>query len=136
MSTLSSAQFAHKTRADGGASRSLHDSSVPDQGYAVGGLIPEEKVRSKSFNAARVDAHKDTILKSPVAGQRATHQGSWIDPDDRKKNVTLDASSIHATKASARLNGLVRGEKAIYDLNTRKDIDLPHKSRGSKVYAS
>ena len=135
MSTLSSAQFAHKTRADGGASRSLHDSSVPDQGYAVGGLIPEVQKRSKTFNAAAVDAHKDHILKSPVAGHVATHQGSWIDPDS-PKTVTLDASSIHTSKASARLNGLVRGEKAIYDLNTGKDINLPHKSRGSKVYAS
>jgi hypothetical protein len=135
MSTLSSAQFARQTRVEGGASRSLHDSSVPEHGYAVGGLIPEEQVRSKTFNAAKVDAHKDHILKSPVAGHVATHQGSWIDPD-QPKAVILDASSIHASKASARLNGLVRGEKAIYDLNAGKDINLPHKSRGSKVYSS
>jgi hypothetical protein len=94
--------------------------------------MPEKNVRAKNFNANHVTRHADSMAKSPTVGAAVkkygnVHQGSWIDPKNKKKTVTLDASTVHANRVVARGAGIGRKEKAIYDLNNDKDERIPQR---------
>jgi hypothetical protein len=121
---LSDAQF-HEQAMSGGATRHFRTlRSVVDEGYAVGGAgVREKKIRADKFTQKDVGEHLSYLHKT-FGNDPTIHQGAWRENDD----VVLDASNVFKNKAKARMTGIMRGERAIYDIKGGKDINLPRRA--------
>jgi hypothetical protein len=104
---------------------------VPTTGYAVGGAsgsngekLPELQVRSRRLTDKVISEHAKFIANR--TSDPNIHQGSWRDKDINR--VVLDASTVHASKGRARLEGLKRKERAIYDIGNKDTISLPKRA--------
>lgn len=126
MTVLSDSQFVEHTLSDGGATRSIHDGSVPTSGYAVASMRDSagKRFRTRSYPAsalspavaARGLARTQARTSSPQA-----HQGSWR-PDADPTRVFLDTSEVDPHRLSAMTKAVTRGETAVYDVARGKDI--------------
>lgn len=121
---LSDSQF-HQQALSGGATRHFRTlRSVVDEGYAVGGAgVKEKKIRADKFTQKDVGDHL-AYLHTALGDDPTIHQGAWREGPD----VVLDASNVLKSRPQARLKGLLRGERAIYDIKGGKDINLPRRA--------
>lgn len=121
---LSDAQFTEMAKASG-ATRHFRTLKAPaGQGYAVGGAgMPEKKIRADKFTQKDVGDHLATMHEH-FGMDPEIHQGAWREGD----HVVLDASNVIKGRPQARLKGLLRGERAIYDIKAGKDINLPRRA--------
>lgn len=121
---LSDAQFTEQAKS-GGATRHFRTlRSVVDEGYAVGGAgVKEKKIRADRFTQKDVGDHLSFLHKT-FGDDPSIHQGAWREDD----HVVLDASNVLKSRPQARLKGLLRGERAIYDIKAGRDINLPRRA--------
>lgn len=106
--------------ANGGSSFYVHGGERATQGYSVGGLhgVPETTVSSPTISASDYQSHRDKVRKS-VKDKDAV-AGTWV--EDGKS--VMDASNVVTSREDAKKLQKARGERAVYDLNTAKEVDL------------
>lgn len=106
----------------GGWTVNVHDGSVPDHGYAVGGdpNVPERIIPSwrQMFGPVTHRIIRDHLRAIESAG--AGHTGGWDDDGV----LYLDAPTIIESRSQAVALGRKRGERAIYCLHTGETITL------------
>lgn len=132
---MSDAQFHDTVRSAGGATRTVLTRAAyrggVDPGYAVGGKtnaeghrFPERSVDMQAFTPAVVGQHLDALRGHFGDNDPTLHQGAWVEGD----KVVLDASDVYRSKGRARVEGLARGERAIYDMKNAQDVNLPRRA--------
>lgn len=121
---ISDAQF-HQQALDAGSTRHFRTLRAPEStGYAVGGAgMSERSIPAAEFTQAHVAEHL-AAMHERFGMDPEMHQGAWREGPD----VVLDASNVVQSKPQARLKGLLRKERAIYDLGAGKDIPLPRRA--------
>lgn len=114
---LNSQQFTSRTRAGGGASRRLSDSSVPTRGYMVGVQGHEATIPSGSFGVRDVTAHRQELLHSPERTSDS-YQGSWVTMHGDQQHTVLDHSVRVANRNAAVTLGRAGNQESIYKLSS------------------
>lgn len=121
----------HQQAIAGGASRHYETGDVPDRGYMLGGArnnadipYPEIKRPVDEFELSNVRQHARQIRDHFGSGQ-ALYQGAWVEDGD----VVLDASEQINDRVTAMTEAKKRGERAIYDIDRDRDIDISDMAR-------
>lgn len=134
--SVNAAIFAARTNANQGESFNLNTkqfASAQSEGrYVVGGESDPKgkRIKTKYVNRGRktpqlsaADAASH-IERASLATKNASgaHLGSWVDPENTKKGVQMDVSSIFSDKKKAESVMEKRNEDAMWDLKTNQNI--------------
>jgi hypothetical protein len=131
---LSAMQFATQTAKTGGATMNAKSGRLLEPGrpaYVVGGepndkgtRVPTEETPVSEFSPATVIQHWNRI-RSQSMNQPFANVGSWVDTKaGPNAPVEVDQSGTYADRASAKVIGKHRGEKAIWDNGAMDEIRL------------
>lgn len=137
-SPLSAEQFHENTLRNHGATRRASDGMEVrggvDVGYGVGGKRNAKGVGinekdwtfpTAEFTVQHVKDHMAAI-RHVFGDDPDVHQGSW----EEKGNIVLDASDVFARKGQAKVVGMGRRERAMFDFKNLRDIPLGQKVAG------
>jgi hypothetical protein len=130
-------KFVQQVQQTGGASMNLSTGKLlpPDaRGYMVGGesdrsgqQIPAWSVPEHEFSTDHVGKFVDYMKSVVGSSGRGLHVGAWKD----EGNVEMDASRKIKRPGEAIRKGRARGEKAIYDIKGKRDIDTGGRQKRS-----
>lgn len=125
--------FAYgRTLIEGGCSISMFindakeiECIIPTKGYVVGGRVPEQSIKSNN------EPHfKHTFMNMMLEAEKLTKAGTdmvigtWVEYRDDDTYIVFDFCDIIESKDYAIDLGNMRGERAIYDLENKKEIFL------------
>ena len=118
-------QFSRALLENGGATFNLVSGEHEFKGYAYS-IFGHEKIHNTidgGFTIGQVeDAVKKFIKEKGVELYSVhNHLGGWFD----KGKLYLDITNVTTDLRNAVVKGLRNGQRAIYDFQTDKDIDLP-----------
>lgn len=107
--------------ANGGASFYVHGGTMPNKGYAIGGLpgVPEKTIHSPVMSPEQFQQNRDRIRAARPNDMSAV-AGSWV--SDGKS--VLDGSNTTPERDVAKTLQIKRGEQAVYNLNEQREEDL------------
>ena len=97
--------------------------AMPDRGYVVGGVVDERFVKSdnaQAFKHAFLAAHRDA--EEMVRDGKDVVLGTWVEQREDGEYIVFDLCSLVDDMKSALELGAKRGERAIYDLDTEREI--------------
>ena len=136
---LSAVEFAARTNAkpvsDRGLTMNVRTGVTTDEqpatGYAVGG---ERDVQGRRINTKKVSTGKkdpkvsaNEVMKFSEKVRMGTKDknvniGSWVDPENPKSGVQLDASRVYKSKTEATKKMEERKEDAMYNVQTYENV--------------
>ena len=96
---------------------------MPDRGYVVGGVVDERFVKSdnaQAFKHVFLQAHREA--EEMVREGKSVVLGTWVEQRESGEYIVFDLCSLVDDMKSALELGAKRGERAIYDLDTEREI--------------
>lgn len=110
---------ANYHNAHGGSSFYVHGGNYATKGYAVGGSgVPERVIPSAHLSPEQFQEHRDHVRASTSDANAVA--GTWV--EDGK--TVLDASTVTHNRDHAKHLQNLRGERAVFNLNTGREEDL------------
>lgn len=96
----------------------------PGGRYVVGGVVPSLVLETFDYEPDIFMSVSEWLHFSAVDGKLpASVAGSWF--DEETNSMVVDLSTLHGNLSTALDKARSRGEKAIFDLKTRKEIKVP-----------
>ena len=97
--------------------------AMPDRGYVVGGVVDERFVKSdnaQAFKHVFLQAHRDA--EDMVRDGKDVVLGTWVEQREDGEYIVFDLCNLVDDMKDALELGAKRGERAIYDLDTEREI--------------
>ena len=97
--------------------------AMPQRGYVVGGVVDERFVKSdnaQAFKHVFLAAHREA--EEMVRDGKDVVLGTWVEQREDGEYIVFDLCSLVDDMKDALELGAKRGERAIYDLDTEREI--------------
>jgi len=104
---------------------------MPDRGFVVGGITDERFVKSdnaQAFKHVFLAAHREA--EEMVRDGKSVVLGTWVEHTEDGERIVIDLCSLYDNVESFKIPLEIaqrRGERAIYDLKTEREIFVNYK---------
>ena len=103
--------------------------AMPTRGYVVGGVVNETFVKSdnaQAFKHVFLQSHRDA--EDMVRDGKDVVLGTWVEHREDGEYIVFDLCNLVDDMKDALELGAKRGERAIYDLDTEREIFINYKA--------